>query len=136
MGNLNLGHGLVAMFLEMAASDGHMDKSELQQVGARATRHLRGPFGDDTPKIIEEGCNWFDSFNPKSKDDTDWHKKRITAIFTLGGQMVSAIPKEGRVQVINDLAGIANADGKVEDIEKSFFFACMECLEITKEDLG
>tara|TARA_Y100000768_G_C23814724_1_gene603529 strand:- start:474 stop:878 length:405 start_codon:yes stop_codon:yes gene_type:complete len=134
MANLNLGHGLVAMFLEMAASDGHLDKAELQQVGGRAARHLKGPFGDDTPKIIEEGCNWFDSFI--NEDDTDWHKKRTMAIFTLGGQMVSAIPKESRVQVIHDLAAIANADGKVEDIEKSFFFACMECLEITKEDLG
>ena len=128
MGNLNLGHGLVAMFLEMAASDGHFDKAELQQVGARAERHLKSVFGDDTSKIIEEGCTWFDSFDDQAK--------RVQSIFNLGSQMVSAIPKDGRVAVINDLAAIANADGKVENIEGKFFVACMEVLQITKEDLG
>ena len=130
MENLNLGHGLVAMFLEMAASDGHFDKSELQQVvGARAARHLNPVFGDDTSKIIEEGCTWFDSFDDQAK--------RAQSIFNLGSKMVSAIPKAGRAAVINDLAAIANADGKVENIEGKFFVACMGgVLEITKEDLG
>lgn len=129
MANLNLGHGLVAMFLEMSASDGHMDKSELEQVGMRAAKHLNPVFGDDTKKVITEGCNWFDSFAGDPE-------KRVQSIFNLGTQMVSAIPKAGRVAVINDLAAIANADGKIENIEGKFFVACMEVLQITKEDLG
>ena len=129
MANLNLGHGLVAMFLEMSASDGHMDKSELQQVGMRAAKHLKPVFGDDTQKVIMEGCEWFDSFAGDNK-------KRAQSIFNLGSQMVSAIPKAGRIAVINDLAAIANADGKIENIEGKFFVACMEVLQITKEDLG
>lgn len=129
MANLNLGHGLVAMFLEMSASDGHMDKSELEQVGMRAAKHLNPVFGDDTKKVIMEGCNWFDSFAGDPE-------KRVQSIFNLGTQMVSAIPKAGRVAVINDLAAIANADGKIENIEGKFFVACMEVLQITKEDLG
>ena len=32
-------------------------------------------------------------------------------------------------------AAIANADGKVENIEGKFFVVCMEVLQITKEDL-
>ena len=47
--------------------------------------------------------------------------------------MVSAIPKAGRVAVINDPAAIANADGKVENIEGKFFVAAWRFFKLPKK---
>ena len=122
-------HALIGMFIEMTAADGKMDKVELETVGGLVTFFLEpnGFDADARKKIIDESFDWWSSFETV--------KERAQAVFTGAAGVGDSFPKEIRIKIARGLMLIGNADGKVHEMEKSFVSGCMECLNLTFEDL-
>ena len=126
--NFTHAHGLVGMFIEMTAADGQMDKVELQLVGGLINAILE-PAGYDKDaqhKLIEESFAWWSSF--------DTFEDRANAVFTAAAGL-TALDKSTRIVAARGLMMIGNADGEVDEHEKSFLHGCLECMEITFGDL-
>jgi|TARA_B100001094_G_scaffold332748_1_gene406255 uncharacterized tellurite resistance protein B-like protein len=122
-------HALVGMFIEMTAADGEMDKVELQTVGGLVKFFLEpnGYDADARIKLIDESFDWWSSFETV--------KERAQAVFTGAAGVGDSFPEDIRIKIARGLILIGNADGKVHDMEKSFLNGCMECLNLTFEDL-
>jgi len=121
-------HALVGMFIEMTAADGQMDKVELQLVGGLINAILE-PAGFDKDaqnKLIEESFAWWGSF--------DTFEDRANAVFTAAAGL-TALDKSTRIVAARGLIMIGNADGEVDEMEKSFLHGCLECMDITFDDL-
>ena len=121
-------HALVGMFIEMTAADGQMDKVELQLVGGLINAILE-PAGFDKDaqhKLIEESFAWWGSF--------DTFEDRATAVFTAAGGLTE-LDKSTRIVAARGLMMIGSADGEVDENEKSFLNGCLECMEITFDEL-
>ena len=126
--NFTHAHGLVGMFIEMTAADGQMDKVELQLVGGLINAILE-PAGYDKDaqhKLIEESFAWWSSF--------DTFEDRANAVFTAAAGL-TALDKSTRIVAARGLMMIGNADGEVDKHEKHFLHGCLECMEITFDDL-
>ena len=122
-------HALVGMFIEMTAADGKMDKAELQTVGGLVKFFLEpsGLDADARKKIINESFDWWESFKTG--------KERAQAVFNVAAGVGDSFPKDLRIKIARGLILILNADGEVHDREKGFLNGCMECLNLTFEDL-
>ena len=108
-------HALVGMFIEMTAADGEMDKVELQTVGGLVKFFLEpnGYDADARIKLIDESFDWWSSFETV--------KERAQAVFTGAAGVGDSFPEDIRIKIARGLILIGNADGKVHDMEKSFF---------------
>ncbi len=116
------------LFIEMTAADGQMDKVELQLVGGLINAILE-PAGFDKDaqnKLIEESFAWWGSF--------DTFEDRANAVFTAAAGL-TALDKSTRIVAARGLMMIGNADGEVDKHEKNFLNGCLECMEITFDDL-
>ena len=122
-------HALIGMFIEMTAADGKMDKVELQTVGSLVKFFLEpnGFDADARSKIINESFDWWSSFKT--------NKERAQAVFTGAAGVGDSFSKEIRIKIAKGLMLIGNADGVVHEKEKSFVSGCVECLNLTFEDL-
>ena len=121
-------HALVGMFIEMTAADGKMDKVELQVVGGLIDAILE-PAGYDKDaqhKLIDESFAWWHSF--------DKFEDRASAVFTAAAGLTE-LDKSIRILAGRGLIMIGNADGEVDKMEKSFLHGCLECMDITFNDL-
>ena len=123
-------HALVGMFIEMTAADGKMDKVELETVGGLVKFFLEpnGFDADARNKIVNESFDWWSSFETV--------KERAQAVFTGAAGVGDSFPKDIRIKIARGLMLIGNADGVVHKMEKSFVSGCMECLNLTFEDLN
>jgi len=122
-------HALVGMFIEMTAADGKMDKVELQTVGGLVAAILE-PAGMDAEarkQIIDESFTWWSSFNTPND--------RVQAVFNAASGIGEALGKELRIKAARALMIIGQADGEVADIESKFLHACLECLNITLDEV-
>lgn len=122
-------HALVGMFLEMTAADGKIDKIELQTVGGLVHAILESAgFDEESRKqTINEGFDWWSSFN--NTDD------RVAAVFVVASGIGEALGKDIRIKAARSLMIIGQADGEVTDIEGKFIGACLECLNITLDEV-
>lgn len=127
MSTFSVSHALVTMFFEMANADGSVEKVELQKIGELSRKYIDAQ-GSDFDQVISESLDWY-------LEQTEV-EQRITSIFKFANNLTDLFEKSTLVLIATDLVRMAQADGEIHDREGSFFRACLECMGLTREDLG
>ena len=120
-------HGVIAMLIEMSASDGEIDKKEITKLYDIVSEIFTKGDVDATQKIISETLDAWSGFETV-QDRCSW-------IVSLALQIGDNLTKPNKAGIGRMLVAIAGADGNIHENEKGFMLICMGCLDITFDDL-
>ena len=120
-------NGVIAMLLEMSASDGHIDKNEIAKLYDIVDQVITDGDAAATHKIISQTLEPWGSF--KTVQD------RVAWIVSLALQIGDNLTLDNKAGIGRMLATIAGADGKLHENEKGFMLICLGCMDITFDDL-